>query len=437
MALSPEQAERIGRYMRTGDRGREPVFVGRAEQFRLLENNAHAARDGDTEGRTVCLSGPPGIGKSAFLSAFAEKHAGARHGILPVAVDAANLHSPGEVLSAIGSALSARHRSPMNNLVKRIEGLGFRLESAGGKWLDVRPNRPIAPPFPWDACRRLCDRLFKNGSAVALLVDEAQSTEHTPGSSRNVLLRSLHEGRIDRACPVFAVCAGHAQTPQQLFPSISYRYATGNEQPMPILTDDDSVEYVDRMLDHLRLGESASARNRQRVCRWVADECGGWPHHLANAMRSIAGEALRADTAELGELDGHRIAADLSERRRLYYDTRLSAGLSDVGPEISSLLRKLTDRRREGPDPPVGVAAEVLAESVLNDRRQWFRPLDSDVDAATDWMDRMVRTGILSRSGDGRRWGCAIDNLRRFIESGEYEVRRPFPNPSRMNEHGC
>lgn len=438
MPLTPAQRERLQKYRRTGDRGREPLFVGRGDLFTLVADNADAAARGDVEGRTVCIAGPPGIGKTAFLGELAERSRSADGWGGPptacVSVSPVDLPSPPRVLAAIAAQLPKEWRpslDAMKGALKRLSGVdvgigagGFTF-SASASWQE----KPMdSPTMPWAELTEAIARM-PTGAAICLLIDEAHTLRNTPGEERNVLLQSLHMGPPPMGDgapppPVFAVLAGHIQTPEVLEASVSQRYATGNLRYMGNLSKDESLSYVLGTLPHLQGDGPDPGRNA--VARWVVGECGGFPHHLRNAMESLAEGILRADSTLLADLDGGFVADDLGGRRELYYEARAKGAIALAGPEVGALLRDWSQRSAPV-DERQGLLelSKLLAGLPKAVRGGMARQGVGDGRAL---MAEMVRRGALmtDRAGGGCR--CPIGSLSGWLENQEHVVQAPFPN---------
>lgn len=434
MSLTNEDRAKLQKYRRKDDRAEEPVFVGREDLFRLIEDNAAAAADGDDKGRTVCLAGPPGIGKTAFLSAL-KRRAGTPTWDGPpvsfVKVSAANLHNPGLVLAAVASQLPEGWRRPNDEargLLGRITGagvdvsaLGFTL-SASATW-DARQPEPD-PTMPWARLAEIPkEGGAPDGAVVCLLVDEAHSLKPTPGDKVNWLLHSLHKGPEGGVpLPAFAVLAGHTHTPDVLERSISRRLAGGNEQYMQSLSEAESLRYVEGTLSHL--GVSGSDPGRKTLAHWIVTECGGFPHHLRNAMGAVAEGLLRTDGLALSSLDGGFIEERLRLRREAYYDKRTQGSVGQARGEFGALLRKWS---LGGGPPDKAAGAQAL--------QKFLKILDPDVRTlmpsknGAELMDEMVQGGVLvaDRAGGGCR--CPIDSLIAWMEGDgkQHVLRSEFP----------
>lgn len=434
MPLSGPQKVRIGKYFDKADRGGEPVFVGRADLFEVVARNARAAANGDVEGRTVCLAGPPGVGKTAFLRALGERAPGGGWGGPPMAcieIPPAHLRSPARVLAAIAWQLPKDWRPPTEALLeplRNISGAGVSVGAAGFNFSATLDRQTLESPLmPWEELPTALKRL-PPGAVLCLSVDEAHTLPNTLGEDRNLLLQSVHMGpppmRRGVPPPVFAVLAGHTQTPEVLEPSISQRYATGNLRYLGSLSHDESVSYVLGTLRHLQ--GSGRDPHRNALAQWVAGECGGFPHHLRNALESVAEGMLHADSLQLADLDGAFVADDLRKRRELYYEARAKGAVATISRQLGALLRGWSLGR--GPDGRE--QGEVALDSFLRELPPETQGLlaAKGVTNGVALMEEMIRRGVLmhDRAGGGCR--CPIDSLIRWLEMGSHVGRAPFPD---------
>ena len=429
--MNAAQRQALVEYVEAGDREQEPVFVGRGDLFELIGANARACARGHGAGRTVCLSGPLGIGKTAFLGALP------RHvpRIACVTVSSSDLHDPRHVIAPLATLLPDGWKPEPGVTARILAGMPdkFRIGVPGvvsaefSRAAGEAETNDDDRSFPWRATAELLSAVPADG-AVAVLVDEAQGMVDTPGMDANLLLRSLHEGpprELRRRAPVFAVLAGHTQTPDIIGRSISQRYSRGNERPMKLLSSAESKEYVHGVLDHLEL--RGCGEYRERVAEWIAGECGGWPHQLRNAMCEVARDALRAGTMDMDRLDGRNVMTGLSAARTEYYAQRLRPDLGRWRRETTELRTALARK------PHDEFAMRDAATRIVARRGRAFRRFgEGDPGETADrWTDELVAKGLVARTDcrDDLRYVCPIDNLATYVETGQHHCRRAFPSP--------
>jgi len=234
--------------------------------------------------------------------------------------------------------------------------------------------------------------------------------------------------------PVFAVLTGHVQTPDVLNNTISAgRYAGSNEQPMKPLSSSDSRKYATRMLHWVRTGEThlpGSVRQPdRRIAGWIDKECGGWPHHLRNAMASIAEEHLRSDSVELANLDGKRVEENLTRRRLIYYQGRLQSPAFD---EMEDVIGNVLSDLHAAPLNRSGLLACARKHIREAGEGLWWRHGRPEA-AAREFVlgdGGLIEKGLVGRtmSGNDVRFVCPIASMRRYVQTGEHEVGSRFPD---------
>lgn len=438
MPLTDFQKGLIEDYAALGDREHEPVFVGRENLFDLVASNARMASQGHAKGRTICIAGPPGVGKTAFLSELKRRVETPEWRGPPtacVSVPAANLHSPGLVLATIASQMPEawrRGEAEARKLLGRLTGagvgfgaFGFSL-SASAAWDAAKPESD--PTMPWMKAAEIPDKDKTPSSfAICLLVDEAHSLRPSPGETINRLLQSLHEGPPSGggALAAFAVLAGHTHTPEVLEKSLSRRLADGNLQYMESLSEADSLRYVEGTLDHL--GVSRTEPGRNALAYWIVRECAGFPHHLRNAMSAVAEGMLRTNSPRLADLNGGFVSERLRTGREEYYAQRTEGALSDAKPQIGALLRDWGRRNAPLGKAEAKDALDDLLATLPQSRRK--RMGKAGVEDGEDLMREMIGNGALMPTAKGGVRGCPIDSLIAWMETdGQgHAMRAPFP----------
>ena len=413
------QRERIREYAQLGDRGTEPLFVGREDLFRTVAASAGACVAGQPQGQTVCLSGPPGIGKTAFLTELRRR--GRRDwGGPPLAaasVPANMLHDPRVVLRSLVDALPDDWCGAGKGVI--LDRIGTILKR-GASFSVFGMGAALGPAQPEPEGDILGDGLAEvlrglpEGVAVCLFVDEAQQLDPTPGKNRNDLLANIHSGWHARH-PLFVLLAGLAQTPDVIRPTIS-RLAGRRSLRMQPLARSESKAYVNGVLDHF-----GTEGPRRRLVDWIVRECGGFPHHLRSAMTALGEETLHVGSANLKDLDLNRVAKGIADLRTDYYEDRL-AGIRPILP----LARRLLDGWG-----PKGVSRERAADDAhaqiaqLNaERRERLRTAGMAV--GEDLVDAMIGAGLLAANADRPpRWRCLIPSLRQYVQTETFRTTSP------------
>lgn len=434
MALTEIQRNRLRTYVQQKDRETEPVFVGRGNLFDLVIENARVASLGRAKERTVCIAGPPGIGKTAFLTELKRrseaKGVRAERPVAFIDIAPSDLRDPPLVLAETASQLPKDWRPSLKaakKLFGEISGLSAHLGSDNALQIGISATfreRPTAGRggMPWGECAKVVGKA-PPGAVVCLLIDEAQALSPSDGEDEmNWMLHSLHAGppRGVRT-PVFAVFAGLTHAPDVIEKTVS-RLAAENKRFMGGLSDSESLQYINGTLDHFRVYQSDPGR--APLARWIAKECGRFPHHLRNAMSAVAEGMLKADSLALSDLNGAFVSERLASLREEYYEVRAEGAVSHVKEEIGKLLRGWD----KGEAPRDKAAGEVALQQFLKKVDPDVRRLMKVEDGA-DLMAEMIRSGVLiaDRAGGGCR--CPIDSMIAWLASGGdgHALRSKFP----------
>ena len=384
------------------DRLPPAAFVGRHDIIADVERAVARAAEGGTavRGRTRLVLGAPGAGKTALLYELARRwRARAADGDAgaPVPVDC----QPRELISPVAfteAVLSAVVPDSSIDLAKATttEGGGGVPGVAG-----LRVSRTTSVPSlvdsvragrtPWAAIHEAtqAERLSR---PVVLLVDEAQNMPGDPGGEgRTHLLAELHDGR--HGLPIVAVLGGLGDSKQVMARRGISRFARDAVHPLPLLTDAESGEAIERFLARHRITGAEEAMKRWR--RRIAEACNGWPQHLHNylggAARSLADAGGDLDRADL---DAALAAGD--DWRREYYDARLEGVNPDL-PAVVDVVRRT---------PESGAPMHRIVE--------WCREATGTAAEGNDLHARMIHDGILQEMPGGLV-ACPIPSFRRYI----------------------
>ena len=231
---------------------------------------------------------------------------------------------------------------------------------------------------------------------VVLLVDEVQNMPGDPGGDgRTRLLAEIHDGR--HGLPVVAVLGGLGDSKQIMTRRGISRFARDAVHSLPLLTEAESGEAVERFLARHRIAGSEEARALWR--RRIAEACNGWPQHLHNylcgaarALADVGGDLEHAD------LDAALTAGD--DWRRQYYDARLEGVNADF-PAVAEVVGRI---------PESGAAMHRIVE--------WCREATGTAAQGNDLHARMIHDGVLQEMPGGLVT-CPIPSFRRYILAGD------------------
>ena len=384
------------------DRLPPAAFVGRHDIIADIERAvAQAAAGGAAvRGRTRLVFGAPGAGKTALLYELARRwraRAEDDDASAPVPVDCepGELSSPVAFTEAVLSALIPD--SPYNVARSTTTEGGGGVPGVAGLSVSRTTSVPSlvdsvqAGRTPWAAVREATrpERLTR---PIVLLVDEAQNMPGDPdGDGRTRLLAEIHDGR--HGLPIVAVLGGLGDSKQVMARRGISRFARDAVHSLPLLTDAESGEAVERFLARHRItgGEEARAQWRGRI----AEACNGWPQHLHNYLCGAA-RALADAGGDLEHADLTAALAAGDDWRREYYDARLEGVNADL-PAVAEVVRRI---------PESGAPMHRTVE--------WCREATGTAAEGSDLHARMIHDGVLQEMPGGLVT-CPIPSFRRYL----------------------
>ena len=384
------------------DRLPPAAFVGRHDIIADIERAvAQAAAGGAAvRGRTRLVFGAPGAGKTALLYELARRwraRAADDDASAPVPVDCepGELSSPVAFTEAVLSALIPD--SPYNVARSTTTEGGGGVPGVAGLSVSRTTSVPSlvdsvqAGRTPWAAVREATrpERLTR---PIVLLVDEAQNMPGDPdGDGRTRLLAEIHDGR--HGLPIVAVLGGLGDSKQVMARRGISRFARDAVHSLPLLTDAESGEAVERFLARHRItgGEEARAQWRGRI----AEACNGWPQHLHNYLCGAA-RALADAGGDLEHADLTAALAAGDDWRREYYDARLEGVNADL-PAVAEVVRRI---------PESGAPMHRTVE--------WCREATGTAAEGSDLHARMIHDGVLQEMPGGLVT-CPIPSFRRYL----------------------
>jgi len=426
-SVNKEQREKLLDYAARGDRKPEPVFVGRDELFRTVAKNLRSViSDGWSTGSTVCITGPAGAGKSAFVEALKKRRSAEALSEIQVhcvEISGADLYSPGCVLASFSKAIA--EWTVDEGQKKKLNSPGVSVLGTGGSLSWDQAKRPYSYTFPADLFHQGAAKLLSNENkkhAFIIVVDEAQKITTSPNVKANALLANLHEGVN---LPIVPVLAGLPNTQENIRETIS-RFSYGNEPFIAELSLDESKDYVEKMLNWL--GAEGTRSQNKKLTGWIVKECGGWPHHLSNAMKALAEGFVAAQSMQLDNLDGELVSAKIARRRLGYYRARI-AGHKELTLCKDAAIAVL---KKASLLPPPILNDGLIEETALALKDH---PSVGASVAAEELAFALKMSGLLVQreKADGNcEWICPIANMRRFVEFGHHSPAHSFPNLAKI-----
>ena len=412
--------ERLQAYTDEGDRGEEPVFVGRLGLFEQIETRIRKANRGSFGSLTTVIGGAPGADKSAFVAECMRRHADGQQAVpLRMEVDRMN---PKEFVRLLAGALGIP-LAPQTAKAKGDEKSGgFSVAAASGEYRRVTERTTLSileqaaedGPVPWNV---LADEFGEKlaGRPILLFVDEAQTFEKA-GNPHHAVPRSLHEGARAGGVPIIPVYAGLADTGMVLHREAGLtRTVSRNAIALAGLKSDESRQYVREVLREY-FGLEASADQAATLYEWMVREGPNWPQHLRTQLEAVAEYMLDADSRQLSALDPERLRETVEHSRDTYYAKRAKRVARGRYLDVARELVMQADAQ----DGCTWQELEETAHAALSSRRH--------APSSERYIDEMIHAGLLQEEdSDSDRYRCPIPSMYKWIERGGRHETPPIP----------
>ena len=272
---------RLRGFHAAGDRVRPPVFVGREDE--LMRINWRAVRlgsvDGDKQGFTAIVQGPPGAGKTALMREFASRMNAAApekgRRIAAAVVPVRDLDQDADAAAcaiAENTPLALEEAPPLPQ--RMLDIWRGALKKGGGRTFGTWPRDRLEADVlrealhlprngsPDSCLRALSRRLWRDRLAIVLCVDEAQNIQ--PSSRAGKFLRAIHEN-LDQL-PIMTLAFGLPDTREQLGKAGLSRLADGSVTQLGCLSEAESAEMITKNLDAIGLSGVPGALLRGAAC---------------------------------------------------------------------------------------------------------------------------------------------------------------------------
>ena len=343
-------------FARSTDREPAEFFVGREAEIDFITTRArHVARKlqkQDLEpavGCTILITGVHGAGKTSLMAHLQQQWSGPDgNGPVGITLDLEDLESRDRMAHAIMQQLPG----PLADLGRSVlSSLGL---DAGGWGPDIWGSRESLQDFT---------------RPVVLLIDEMQALPRTTEAPQAEMLMDLHLGT--HGAPVFAVLAGLAHAMDNLHDAGISRLGSRSVLPLGPLSPDEAAESARRFLDAFRI-----AGNRRFWPETIANWSDGWPMHVHNGLRALAGE-LAANGGDLDRIDPLAVKRRAVELRTGYFRDRTHGEFAahqemlarvlgefrNYGNSASEIIEFLT---AHGGDSPAGMTKYEAFDALLS-----------------------------------------------------------------------
>ena len=411
-------------FSHTRDRHLSPIFAGRHEEtervLKQIELCAKYHHEGiGAAGGTMLITGPPGMGKSAFLERLAT-HAPQYYGntqIIPVTVNLNPLRTDQDLNQQIAHAIE-EEKSPTR---VTLEALASTLSD------NLRRTIGIPEPFAstlYTIGKQIMQHT-KTVPVVCILIDEIQTATEANGS----ILRQLHTQKFSP--PILPVFAGLSNAPSVLDDIGISRYSDQAHIPLGLLPQKDARQAVYQLFERYHV--QGSNKNKEALANLIARKSSGFPQHLhvglagASLMLAESGGVLSDNPCRFAEqlTLAERIA---TMRREKFYASKMNGMLDTYGHTVLDLIHQTQDRSRY-------ISRNQLIDwaYLSMQRRNPFQHKPTH-EEAVELVKQMHRRGILELNPEGRV-EVPIPSMLTWL-TGEYAKRCDYNAPKNTEDSG-
>ncbi len=312
------------------------------------------------------------------MTKIRERLAACGPSIPSVELEVGDLEDPDRVLAKAGTALSG-----IPGAVRKLTE-SLTLSLPGGVSLDASG---------------ILERFGRaSGGVAAVFIDEIQNVDPEGPTSVRKSLRSLHEGV--HQLPIVPVLAGLGDSRKRLKDAGLSRLDPPFGVSVGRLPADEVMRSVALFTKRFRV-TGRPGRWQDGIARWSD----GWPMHVHNSLRALAGE-LAGTGGDLDRADLHAVRVKATEMRMEYYGSRVEGPLSGCRRLLGAVMAGIGDRG-------------VTEDEVVDEIGRLHKSADSSSERIPEGLTAgmmfatMVASGLL-QTGDGDFHSCPIPSLRKY-----------------------
>ena len=414
----------LNKFSRTPDRELSPIFAGRHEETeRVLQQIELCAefhhKEMNTAGRTMLITGPPGMGKSAFLGHLAT-HAPHYHGntqIIPVEVNLNPLRTDQDLNQQIAHAIK-EEQSPTRVI---LEAFGSALSDNLGKTIGI-------PESFTSTLRTIGKQIMqhtKTVPVVCMLIDEIQTATEANGP----ILRQLHTQKFSP--PILPVFAGLSNASSVLDDIGISRLSDEAHIPLGRLPQEHAQQAIHQLFGQYHV--QGSHKNKAELARFVAMNSQGFPQHLHVGLKGLS--RMLAESGGVLSDEPHRFADQMAQaeqmakqRRHLFYASKMTGDLNTYSHTVLDLIYQTKNKNQY-----INQNQLVDWAYLSMQRRNPFQHKPAH-EEAVELVKQMHRRGILELTPEGRAV-VPIPSMRTWL-IGEYARRCHYNAPKNTKDSG-
>ena len=400
------------------------------QQIELCAEFHH--KEMNTAGRTMLITGPPGMGKSAFLGHLAT-HAPHCYGnaqIIPVIVSLHPLRTEQDLSQQIANAIK-EEKSPTRVILKNLGNtLWDNLAKTLGNTLSDTLGEVTGVQVPLhsmlDTIGKQVMQHTKTVPLVCMLIDEIQTATE---ANNGPILRNLHTKSFSP--PILPVFAGLSNASSVLDDIGISRLSDEAHIPLGRLPQEHAQQAIHQLFGQYHV--QGSHKNKAELARFVATNSQGFPQHLHVGLKGVS--RMLAESGGVLSDEPHRFADQMAQaeqmakqQRYLFYASKMTGNLEKYRHAVIDLIHKTQKTKHPfEQEDLIAWAHQAMRQRSPLERK----PTQDDAIAL---VQQMHRRGVLEFTPEGRAV-VPIPSMRTWL-TGEYARRCHYNAPKNTKDSG-